>query len=177
MAIRKALPGAAHLLVAVDFSDCSRRALRRAAQMILGGQGRMIVLHVVDQRFVQECIRRKLAEPKQIKENLFIDAKNQLKQFLQEEGLNGDHVKPVICEGFPHQEIARQAEKFNVDMVVMGSCGMVGDTEAIFFGGTAEKVLRFISRPVLCVPPTSEMKGLNYEDERSACTGQGAWNR
>jgi hypothetical protein len=31
---------------------------------------------------------------------------------------------------------------------------MAGDSEAIFFGGTAEKVLRFISRPVLCVPPS-----------------------
>jgi len=47
------------------------------------------------------------------------------------------------------------AEKYDVDMVVMGSCGMVGDTEAIFFGGTTEKVFRFIARPVLCVPPDS----------------------
>lgn len=160
MPIRKAVPDSAHVLVAVDFSECSRRALRKAAEMISNGRSRMIVLHVVDQRFVQECIRRRLAEPKQIKENLFIEAKNQLREFLREEGLDGDHVKPVICEGFPHQEIARQAEKFNVDMVVMGSCGMVGDTESIFFGGTAEKVLRFISRPVLCVPPPSdERKG------------------
>ena len=156
MPIRKALPDAAHLLVAVDFSDCSRRALRKAAEMISDGQGRVIVLHVIDQGFVQECIRRKLAKPEQIKKNLFIEAKAQLKQFLQEEGLDGDHVKAVVCEGIPHMEIARRAEKFNVDMIVMGSCGMVGDTEAIFFGGTAEKVLRFISRPVLCVPPLSD---------------------
>jgi len=50
MPIRKALPGAAHLLMAVDFSDCSRRALRKAAEMISDGQGRIIVLHVIDQR-------------------------------------------------------------------------------------------------------------------------------
>jgi nucleotide-binding universal stress UspA family protein len=156
MPIRKTVPDAANLLVAVDFSDCSRRALRKAAQMVSDGQGRMIVLHVIDQRFVQECIRRKFPEPEQIKKNLFIEAKAQLKHFLQEEGLDGDHIKAVVCEGFPHQEIARQAEKFKVDMIVMGSCGMVGDTEAIFFGGTAEKVLRFISRPVLCVPPPSD---------------------
>lgn len=156
MPIRKAMTNSAHLLVAVDFSDCSRRALRKAAEMVSDPQGRIIVLHVIDQRFVQECIRRKLAEPKQIKDTLFIEAKAQLNQFLREEGLDGDHVKAVLCEGFPHQEIARQAEKYKVDMVVMGSCGMVGDTEAIFFGGTAEKVLRFISRPVLCVPPPSD---------------------
>lgn len=160
MPIRKAVPVPAHLLVAVDFSDCSRRALRKAAEMVSNRQARMIVLHVIDQRFVQECARRRIGAPEQIKKQLFMDARARLKEFLQEEGIDGDHFKTVVREGFPHQEIARQAEKFNVDMVVMGSCGMVGDTESIFFGGTAEKVLRFISRPVLCVPPPSdERKG------------------
>lgn len=160
MPIRKSIPGAARLLVAVDFSDCSRHALSKATEMISGVQGRMIVLHVIDQRFVQECLRRRIGAPEQIKKQLFVDAKTQLKEFLQEEGLDGDHVKAVVCEGIPHQQIARQAEKLKVDMIVMGSCGMVGDTDAIFFGGTAEKVLRFISRPVLCVPPPSdERKG------------------
>lgn len=156
MPMRKRLPRGSHMLVAVDFSDCSRRALRKAREMISDGQARMIVLHVIDQRIVQECVRRKIGAPDQIKKQLFIDAKTQLKEFLHGEGLDGDDVKAVVCEGFPHQEIARQAEKFNVDMVVIGSCGMVGDTETIFFGGTAEKVLRFISRPVLCVPPPSD---------------------
>lgn len=160
MPIRKTATNSSHLLVAVDFSDCSLRALRKAAEMISEGSGRITVLHVIDHRFVQECIRRKLADTDTIKRQLFIDAKAQLKEFLDREGLDENRIKPVICEGFPHQEIARQAEKLKVDMVVMGSCGMVGDTEAIFFGGTAEKVLRFISRPVLCVPPPSdERKG------------------
>jgi hypothetical protein len=53
--------------------------LRKAAQMVSDGQGRMIVLHVIDQRFVQECIRRKFPEPEQIKKSLFIEAKAQLK--------------------------------------------------------------------------------------------------
>jgi nucleotide-binding universal stress UspA family protein len=46
----------------------------------------------------------------------------------------------------------------NVDMVIIGSCGKMGDMDHIFFGSTAEKVLRFITRPVLCVPPKTEYR-------------------
>jgi len=34
----------------------------------------------------------------------------------------------------------------------MGSRGHSDDMKAIFFGSTSERVLRFITRPVLCVP-------------------------
>lgn len=156
MPIPKAEPIGAQLLVAVDFSDCSRRALRKARELISGGPARIIVLHVIDQRFVQECLRRRIGTPEQIKKQLFIEAKSQMKKFLQEEGLQGGSVKTIVCEGVPHLEITRHAHKFKADLIVMGSCGMVGDPDAIFFGGTAEKVLRFISRPVLCVPPASD---------------------
>jgi len=156
MAIRKAEPIGAQLLVAVDFSDCSRRALRKARELVSGGPARLLVLHVIDQRFVQECVRHRIGTPGQIKKQLFVEAKSQLKQFLQEEGLDSGQVKTVVCEGVPHLEITRHAHKFKADLIVLGSCGMVGDPDAIFFGGTAEKVLRFISRPVLCVPPASD---------------------
>ena len=52
-------------------------------------------------------------------------------------------------------EINKKAIENNVDMIIIGSCGKTGDMEKIFFGSTTEKVLRFIARPVLCVPPES----------------------
>ena len=156
MSIHKPASIGAQLLVAVDFSDCSRRALHKARELISDRPARLLVLHVIDQRFVQECIRHRIGAPEQIKKQLFIEAKSQLKKFLQEEGLEGGQVKTLVCEGVPHLEITRHAQKFKADLIVMGSCGMVGDPDAIFFGGTTEKVLRFISRPVLCVPPASD---------------------
>jgi nucleotide-binding universal stress UspA family protein len=87
---------------------------------------------------------------------LFIEAKSQLKKFLQEEGFDGGDIKTLVREGLPHVEIAKCGEKFKVDLIVMGSRGMAGNPDAIFFGGTAEKVMRSISRPILCIPPFSE---------------------
>ena len=37
-------------------------------------------------------------------------------------------------------------------MIIMGSKGDSYDMKAIFFGSTTERVLRFIKRPVLCIP-------------------------
>ncbi|MCK7515699.1 MAG: hypothetical protein MZV70_74795 [Desulfobacterales bacterium] len=55
----------------------------------------MIVLHVIDQRFVQECVRRKLAEPRsRSRNNLFIDAKTQLQALLA-----GGRARRRSCQG------------------------------------------------------------------------------
>ena len=64
----------------------------------------------------------------------------------------------MVCEGVPYLEINKKAVENNVDMVIIGSCGKTGDMSHIFFGSTTEKVLRFITRPVLCVPPASEYR-------------------
>lgn len=140
------------LLVSVDFSDCCLMALRKAMDLVAGRKAEIIVLHVIDQQFVQDTIRLGLSIESDIKKKIFLDARARLKALLEEEHLDGD-VKPVVCEGIPYLEINRKAEEFKVDFIVIGSCGMAGYPDNIFFGGTAEKVMRFSRRPVFCVPP------------------------
>jgi nucleotide-binding universal stress UspA family protein len=64
-----------------------------------------------------------------------------------------EDVKVIVCEGAPCIEINKKAVENDVDMIIMGSKGNSDDMKAIFFGSTTEKVLRFIKRPVLCIPP------------------------
>ncbi len=146
------------LLVAIDFSDCSRGALRRAKSFLAQKPGRIIVLHVVDSHFITECIRQKLGDEGQIKKKLFLKAKAKLRDFLKKENNGEEHVEMIVCEGIPFLEINKKAVENDVDMIIIGSCGKTGDMSQIFFGSTAEKVLRFITRPVLCVPPESEYR-------------------
>lgn len=148
----KDMHNALRLLVAVDFSDCCRLALRKALDLVAGRKVEFIVLHVIDQQFVQKCILLGLSPEDDIKKKLFLDAKARLKALIAEE-LPDSTVKPIVCEGVPYLEIIRKAEGFNADIVIIGSCGMAGNPENIFFGGTAEKVMRFTKRPVFCVPP------------------------
>ena len=140
------------VLVAVDFSPCSVIALRRA-RTILGQQpGRILVLHVIDQDFIVRCIHNRLGTEEHIKKTLYLRARDKLQNLLRAEGMDGEGIEELICEGTPFIEINKRAVESGADMVVMGNRGNSGDMETIFFGSTAERVLRFMKRPVLCVP-------------------------
>jgi nucleotide-binding universal stress UspA family protein len=146
------------VLVAIDFSDCARGALRQAKSLMAEKPVRIIALHVIDHDFIAECIRHELGDEGQIKKKLFMEAKAKLKAYVAQENFACDQVQMIVSEGVPYIEINKKAVENNVDMVIIGSCGKTGDMGRIFFGGTTEKVLRFITRPVLCVPPKSEYR-------------------
>ena len=148
----------AAILVAIDFSHCSLIALRKAKSLASRDSGRLVALHVIDHHFVQQCIHERLGTEREIKKKLFLSAKARLRDFLRREGLERDDVDMVVCEGTPCVEINKAAVKSDAQMVVMGSKGNSDDMQTIFFGSTTEKVLRFIRRPVLCVPPDWDYK-------------------
>jgi len=140
------------VLVAVDFSPCSGHALRKA-KLIMGRKpSRILVLHVIDHGFVKKCISKQIGTEGHIKKTLFTHAKARLKEFLRAEGMEGEPIEELIGEGIPFLEINKEAVEKGVDMVIMGNRGNSGDMQTIFFGSTTEKVLRFLKRPVLCVP-------------------------
>ena len=140
------------VLVAVDFSQCSAQALRRAKSIMGRKPDRILVLHVIDHNFVEKCINTQMGTENQIKKKLFLQAKSMLKAFLHAERMAGEPIKELICEGVPFLEINKKAVETGADMVIMGNRGTSGDMQTIFFGSTTERVLRFMQRPVLCVP-------------------------
>ncbi len=66
----------------------------------------------------------------------------------------GVEVTPVVSEGIPFYEIARHAEEFAVDAVVIGKSGTRDLREALFFGSTAEKVVRACRQTVIVLTGT-----------------------
>ena len=140
------------VLVAVDFSPCSVHALK-SAKLILGRKpDHICVLHVIDTNFIEKCISSGLGTAPQIKKSLFMEAKERLKIFLEDHNLATDSIEMEVTEGTPFLEINRKAIEKNVDIVIMGTHGTSGDMKTTFFGSTTERVLRFIKKPVLCVP-------------------------
>ena len=146
------------VLVAVDFSPYSAQALKMASSIMGRKPDQIMVLHVIDRNFVESCVNYQLGTEKDIKETLFFQAKNKLKEFLRSEGMDGEFIEELICEGIPFLEINKKAIETGADMVIMGNRGHSGDMQTIFFGSTTERVLRFISRPVLCVPMDEDRK-------------------
>ncbi len=146
------------VLVAVDFSSSSARALRKAKSIMGRKPDRILVLHVIDSGFVERCISNQIGTEDHIKKTLFIQAKKNLKTFLQAEGMEDEPVEEIICMGIPFLEINKKAVETGADMIIMGNRGNSGDMQTIFFGSTTERVLRFMSRPVLCVPIEEDRK-------------------
>lgn len=144
------------VLVGIDFSSCCRKAVQMALQLVNGNDQQIVALYVIDKECLEFYTDNELGVVKEFEKQLFTRSKRRLKAFLDDVLHPGTRAVPVVCGGTPYLEINRQAEKHDVDLIVLGSCGMVGDPSAIFFGGTTERVLRFIKRPVLCVPPGAD---------------------
>jgi nucleotide-binding universal stress UspA family protein len=83
-------------------------------------------------------------------------AQLQLAEFLQRVKPEKLEVDSMVAVGLPFQEIAVVARDLAVDLVVMGGYGRGGrgPIEEVFFGSTAEKVVRLLPCPVLCLPLT-----------------------
>ncbi len=141
------------VLVAVDFSHCSRLALRKAKSWAAISGGKIIVIHIIDQDFIRQCIHQHMGTEEEIKKRLFLNSKKRLRVFLQREGMVAKDTQVIVCEGTACMEINKKAVEYDVEMIIMGSKGNSDDLRAIFFGSTTERVLRFIKRPVLCIPP------------------------
>ena len=64
-------------------------------------------------------------------------------------------VRSAVCVGSSHTEVIRYALKEKIDLVVLGTVGMHGETSSTV-GSVAEKVMRGLNIPVLTVklPPS-----------------------
>ena len=119
-------------------------------------QAEVLLLHVVDTKSLHALNRLGLALPsdaQQQKKQLHHHARLNARQLLGWEEAKGVTLRRMLAEGCPFEEIARTARVEGVDLVVMGSYGgALGGVDKIFFGSTAEKVVRTAGCPVLTVP-------------------------
>ncbi|MBK8275381.1 MAG: universal stress protein [Nitrospira sp.] len=150
------------ILVPVDFSPCSEEAFRVACQMARLCGAAVLVLHVIDTSTLAAFHRLGLlavpsdAAPQ--RRRLRHHARLNVRQLLESKVASEVKVERRIVEGVPFAEIAKVARTGKVDLVVIGGYGgRVGNVDKIFFGSTAEKVVRTAGCPVLTVPlPVSD---------------------
>ncbi len=142
------------LLVATDFSECAAHAFQMAEALARRFGARIILLHVVDQRLVEQMAGHLRLEADALWPEFRERAQLQLGEFLKRVKPGKLEVESMVAIGVPFQEIAVVARDLLVDLVVLGGYGRGGrgSIEEVFFGSTAEKVVRLLPCPVLCVP-------------------------
>jgi len=145
------------ILVPIDFSPCSDEAFKTALNLARTSESELIMLHVIDTDAIAAFNRLGLlAVPSDAtaqQRRMRHEARLKCRQLLASMPTKGVAVRRIILEGTPFVKIGKFTRQEGVDLIVVGSYG--GRSESmnkLFFGATAEKVVRTAGCPVLTVP-------------------------
>lgn len=142
------------VLCPVDFSppsaDIARHAVAFAAGAASGsaGKARVTFLHVVEPLLMQAAAMT--GEQTRLQD----DCKHALTALASSVASTALAEPPAleVRAGLPHVEILKAAAEHHAHMVVLGTQGQTGAAR-LFFGSTAQRVLRESATLVLVVPP------------------------
>jgi len=137
------------ILVPVDFSENSKKALRYALPLASQYKGGIVVMYVVEPAvFPSDFGFGQMSFP-DVEKEMFEKAEQELKQLIEDLKTNVS-IAPVVKSGIPFVEVTTYADQENIDLIILATHGRTG-VEHILFGSTAEKIIRKAPCPVLVV--------------------------
>ncbi|MDP2358298.1 MAG: universal stress protein [Beijerinckiaceae bacterium] len=125
-------------IVATDFSTRSDRALRRGSLLAKATQGALTLVHVVDDDQPRELVELETTEARKL-------LASQTDALRNIDGVDASH---YVAQGDPFQAIAKFAEDYKIDLVVLGPHRRQ-ILKDVFIGTTAERTIRNTAVPVL----------------------------
>jgi len=147
--VRKAL--IKRILVAMDGSENSKRALDVALHLAKMAKGEVTALSIVDNSSLATLSEDVATYP------LYETLQNSLKRVLEDAQKTGRErgieVKTLMAAGSPAHEILKLSDEY--DLVVLGTMGETG-LSYFLLGSVADKVVRRSKVPVLVVPLREE---------------------
>ena len=138
-----------HILVPVDFSQCSLKALRYAVAFARQFKASITLLYVVQQYYLPGDFAAGIdyaALEKEIEEN----AARELESLASKNVGKQAPWKVMLRMGRPVDQIVRVADELNVDLIILATHGHTG-IKHVVLGSTAENVVRHAPCPVLTV--------------------------
>jgi len=139
------------ILVPIDFSECSERALEVAFELAKAFGAEVHIAHV----YPPSAYVAPPLVPGPVMIGQFRDQSQQAFDEYRSK-LSRDRGTPIagtLLEGTPHVEIVKHATELGADLIAMGTHGRTG-VEHLLIGSVAERVIRTAQMPVLTVPPT-----------------------
>jgi nucleotide-binding universal stress UspA family protein len=142
------------ILLPTDGSECSAKAMTYALSFATQYGGRVVALHVIDQRW-EEQTRVAFVEVGQevtqkIRSGYAEEARRILQAVVDAGARAGVPVDTRIVTGIPFDEIVRIGKELPADLIIMGTHGRTGVSH-LLLGSVAEKVVRRAPCPVLTV--------------------------
>ena len=143
-----------HILIPIDFSATSDRALAYAIALAQQLHARLTLLHVLDLTPVA-IGDPAIGVPTTTLDTLETEAQHLLQaslQRVQHAGLQGES---LLVQGAPTHAIVDTASAQGVDLILMGTHGRTGLAH-VFLGSVAEHVIRQAPCPVLVIRKAAE---------------------
>lgn len=141
------------ILVPVDYSEHSRRALEQA--LSLAGDAAVAVVHVWDRpAYVgEEVVAHPDGSRRSLSDLIRDNAERDMTEFLSQVKNPGARAfTHRLISGDPVSAIIAEATKPGYDLLVVGTHGRTGVTK-LLLGSVTEKLIRLSPIPVLTVPP------------------------
>lgn len=142
--------GLKKILVPIDFSDNSKKALRYAIPFAQQFNASLILAYIIEPTiYPSDFGFGQIGFPdveKELQEKALSEMAT-LKDSLVPQGIR---TATLVGTGIPFVEITQFAKEHDVDIIIVATHGMTG-VEHILFGSTAEKIIRKAPCPVLVV--------------------------
>ena len=138
------------ILVAVDFSDGSVRAIRAALDVAAKFRARLLILHVLHDPSDEPGFYTAKKAGKKVWRNMEESAQEKMDDFVKPYAKAGRKLDVAIVPGLPPAQILRVAQKEDVSLIVVGTRGR-GRWERLLLGSVADRVIRGCRCPVLSV--------------------------
>lgn len=140
------------ILVPTDFSEYSDRAIKQAVDIAEQNNAKIYLLHVVDklqQCAIDYCI------PIETMMKVQSDSEKEASRKMQDEAKKITQAKKIdvtfdVKSGVPFEEILKEQQERNADLIVIASHGRTGILKNLI-GSVAERVMREAKCPVLLV--------------------------
>jgi nucleotide-binding universal stress UspA family protein len=141
------------ILCAIDFSDCSLRALNHAMSLAQEADARLTVVHVIEvpPEAPADFHESVFGAPRTLTEYIAAaeeERRERLRDAVPEAVRAYCTVETLMPTGTPYREILRVASEQLSDLIVIGIHGRRA-ADLLFFGSTAQHIVRQASCPVL----------------------------
>jgi nucleotide-binding universal stress UspA family protein len=134
------------ILVPVDFSDSSARALRHAAGLTAESDGSLIVVHVVPADYGWLGIGR--GQSRDLDRSLQRQAADRLRAFADKHVRDAVGAELQVRIGQPAEEIIAAARESKCDSIILSTRGLTG-LDRYLIGSVADRVARLAPCPVV----------------------------
>lgn len=142
------------ILVGVDGSEQANLAYKRAIEVAKRNQGRVIVVHVIENKLYTMMGYSTMNDSLISQETEAAhEILNECKEFAKEVGFN--QIETLITYGVAKELMAKQLpEKYKVDLIMVGQSGL-NAVERMVVGSVSNYIIRYAPCDVLVVHPVT----------------------